>query len=146
MNWEYNPEVRTLALIRSGSSAAWTCSQCDWRWSAEDSASGADMHYAFATHVCEDFIQPPVLQPPIAGLVKAIKSFVTAAKGEECVAVAMASTSLMWTVHLVTKDFVAISKIPPLPPGPAEICAIGALIWLHAKWRRVSAGVASQAS
>jgi hypothetical protein len=24
------------------------------------------------------------------------------------------------------------------PPGPLEICAIGMLVWLHAKWRRAN--------
>jgi hypothetical protein len=25
-----------------------------------------------------------------------------------------------------------------MPPGPVEVCALGILAWLHAKWRRAT--------
>ena len=39
--------------------------------------------------------------------------------------------------HAAIGDFSGVLRLHLLPPGPMEICAIGVLIWLHAKWRRL---------
>ena len=40
-----------------------------------------------------------------------------------------------WAVQIATKDIATLFRLL-LAPGPLEVCAIGLLIWLHAKWRR----------
>ena len=42
---------------------------------------------------------------------------------------------LAWATQIHTIQFSNIFRLL-LTPGPLEISAIGALIWLHAKWRR----------
>jgi hypothetical protein len=46
----------------------------------------------------------------------------------------VAAGGIIWTAHLATKDFTSFDNII-LPSGPLELCAIGILVWLHAKWR-----------
>ena len=49
---------------------------------------------------------------------------------------------LIWFVHNATSQGGGTSAfviVGIMPPGPLEIMAIGALVWLHAKWRQ-SAG------
>lgn len=41
---------------------------------------------------------------------------------------------IVWTANLATKNFTSFDNLL-LPAGPLELCAIGVLIWLHAKWR-----------
>ncbi len=47
-----------------------------------------------------------------------------------------AGAGLIWTAREATKDLTSLWQFRLLPPGPLEVCAIGILIWLHAKWRR----------
>ncbi len=48
----------------------------------------------------------------------------------------MAGGGMIWTSQAVTNHFAGLSQINLLPPGPLETCALGVLVWLHAKWRR----------
>jgi hypothetical protein len=48
----------------------------------------------------------------------------------------ISAAGVIWAVNEATKDFAGLWKFSVLPPGPLEVCAIGILIWLHAKWRR----------
>jgi len=40
-----------------------------------------------------------------------------------------------WAVYVVTLQSGNLWQLQFSPPGPLEICALGILIWLHAKWR-----------
>lgn len=40
-----------------------------------------------------------------------------------------------WAVQIATKDIANFMRLL-LTPGPLEVCGIGLLVWLHAKWRR----------
>lgn len=42
---------------------------------------------------------------------------------------------VIWAVQIATKDISNWMHLL-LTPGPIEICGIGLLVWLHAKWRR----------
>jgi hypothetical protein len=44
---------------------------------------------------------------------------------------------LIYGVHLGTLNFSALQQ-GALPVVPLEICGMGALVWLHAKWRRTT--------
>ena len=46
----------------------------------------------------------------------------------------VAAGGIIWTANVATQKFTNFSNIS-LPVGPLELCAIGILIWLHAKWR-----------
>ena len=39
--------------------------------------------------------------------------------------------------HAAIGGFSDALQLHLFPPGPLEICALGVLIWLHAKWRRL---------
>ncbi|MBZ5627290.1 MAG: hypothetical protein LAO06_00310 [Acidobacteriia bacterium] len=54
---------------------------------------------------------------------------------EEQIASLIAAAGVIWGVKdLTSKPLPAIAMILPL--GPLEICGVGILLWLHAKWRR----------
>lgn len=48
----------------------------------------------------------------------------------------IAVVGVIWAAKLNTLNFTALPRAMLFPPGPLETCAIGILIWLHAKWRR----------
>jgi hypothetical protein len=55
---------------------------------------------------------------------------------EERLASLISAVGVTWTVQDATKDLAGLWRFSILPPGPLEVCAMGVLIWLHAKWRR----------
>jgi hypothetical protein len=55
---------------------------------------------------------------------------------EERLGSLISAGGVIWAVSAVTKDLSSIWRFSILPPGPMEVCAIGILIWLHAKYRR----------
>jgi len=55
---------------------------------------------------------------------------------EERVASLIAAAGAMWAAYVATVDYTALWKVQIMPPGPVEVCALGILAWLHAKWRR----------
>ena len=55
---------------------------------------------------------------------------------EERVASLIAAAGAMWAVYVATVDYTALWRVQIMPPGPVEVCALGVLAWLHAKWRR----------
>ena len=46
-----------------------------------------------------------------------------------------ASAGVVWGVQVATSHLPNIEALLETP-GPLEVCALSALIWLHAKWRR----------
>jgi hypothetical protein len=51
----------------------------------------------------------------------------------------IAAGGMIWTAYAATADYANLAdlwRFQILPPGPVEVCALGVLIWLHAKWRR----------
>jgi hypothetical protein len=57
-------------------------------------------------------------------------------KTEERLGSLVSAAGVIWAVNEATKGLDELWKLTILPPGPLEVCAIGILIWLHAKWRR----------
>ncbi len=57
-------------------------------------------------------------------------------RGEESLGSLIAAGGIIWSVQEATKGLAELWQLKLLPPGPLEICALGILIWLHAKWRR----------
>jgi hypothetical protein len=59
-------------------------------------------------------------------------------RAEERLGSLTAAAGVIWAVHDVTKGLSDLSQLSVLPLGPLEVCAIGLLVWLHAKWRRTT--------
>lgn len=55
--------------------------------------------------------------------------------GEERTASLIAAAGIIWAVQFATSS-PAPARMLVFPAGPLEICGIGFLLWLHAKWRR----------
>jgi hypothetical protein len=55
---------------------------------------------------------------------------------EESLGSLIAAGGIIWSIQEATKGLAELWQIRLLPPGPLEVCAMGILIWLHAKWRR----------
>jgi hypothetical protein len=57
---------------------------------------------------------------------------------EERIGSLLAGCGVIWTAHAAIVDYAGLWQLRLLPPGPIEVCALGILIWLHAKWRRAT--------
>ena len=55
---------------------------------------------------------------------------------EERLGSVIAGGGLCWATWIVVHRMGVMSSTGAWPPGPLETCAIGVLIWIHAKWRR----------
>ncbi|MBZ5510800.1 MAG: hypothetical protein LAN70_06460 [Acidobacteriia bacterium] len=55
--------------------------------------------------------------------------------GEERIGSLIAAAGVIWAVR-VTATSMLPAYATELTFGPLEICALGILMWLHAKWRR----------
>lgn len=58
------------------------------------------------------------------------------ARAEERLGSLLAAAGTAWLVYVATVDFNQMWQMRIMPPGPVEVCAVGILMWLHAKWRR----------
>jgi hypothetical protein len=56
--------------------------------------------------------------------------------GEERLGSLVAAAGTIWAVYVATVDYNSLWRMQIMPPGPVEVCALGVLAWLHAKWRR----------
>jgi len=43
---------------------------------------------------------------------------------------------MIWGVYVATHNYGSLWLFDISRPGPLEVCALGILAWLHAKWRR----------
>jgi hypothetical protein len=48
----------------------------------------------------------------------------------------LAAAGTIWMVYVATVDYSNLLHLRIMPPGPLEVCSVGVLAWLHAKWRR----------
>jgi hypothetical protein len=55
---------------------------------------------------------------------------------EERVGSLVAAGGTIWATYVATVDYASLWRMQIAPPGPLEVCALGILVWLHAKWRR----------
>jgi hypothetical protein len=56
---------------------------------------------------------------------------------EEQIASLLSGGGLIFAVYVGTRHLTSIQNFL-LPLGPLEICAVGVVMWLHAKWRRAT--------
>ena len=57
-------------------------------------------------------------------------------RGEERLGSLIAAAGTVWAVYVATVDYNNLWRMQIMPPGPVEVCLLGILAWLHAKWRR----------
>jgi hypothetical protein len=74
-------------------------------------------------------VSKPVKKQPSQGNAASIRS-------EERLGSLIAAAGTAWLVYVATTDFNNMWQMRIMPPGPLEVCALGILLWLHAKWRR----------
>ncbi len=48
----------------------------------------------------------------------------------------LAAAGTIWAVYVATHDYNSLWRMQIMPPGPVEVCLLGILAWIHAKWRR----------
>jgi hypothetical protein len=61
--------------------------------------------------------------------------FLSVAAEERCGSL-LAAGGTIWAAYVATVDYAGLWRMQIMPPGPVEICVLGVLTWLHAKWRR----------
>ena len=66
----------------------------------------------------------------------AMDSHLASIRREERFSSLIAAGGMIWGVYVATHDYSNLWRLQINPPGPLEICALGILGWLHAKWRR----------
>lgn len=57
-------------------------------------------------------------------------------KNEERLGSLVAAGGIIWAARVATQNVSTLWNFSIAQPGPLEICALGILMWLHAKWRR----------
>jgi hypothetical protein len=72
-------------------------------------------------------VQKPA-KPPQSGLLSI--------RAEERLGSLIGAAGTIWAVYVATVDYSNLWRMQIMPPGPVEVCALGILAWLHAKWRR----------
>ncbi len=55
---------------------------------------------------------------------------------EERLSSLIAAGGVVWAVYVATTDLNNLLRMQIMPPGPVEVCCLGILAWIHAKWRR----------
>jgi hypothetical protein len=74
-------------------------------------------------------IPKPAKKPPAKGSLLSIRA-------EESLGSLIAAGGTVWAVYVATVDYNNLWRMQIMPPGPVEVCLLGVLAWLHAKWRR----------
>ncbi len=57
-------------------------------------------------------------------------------RAEERFGSLVAAGGTIWATYVATVDYAGLWRMQIMPPGPVEVCILGILAWLHAKWRR----------
>jgi hypothetical protein len=78
----------------------------------------------------------PVVAIPKSTKKASTKNHLLTIRGEERFGSVLAATGIIWAVYVATVDYSNLWRMQIMPPGPIEVCAVGILAWLHAKWRR----------
>ncbi len=55
---------------------------------------------------------------------------------QERIGCLVAAAGVIWAVKVATTNFTSVPWLWPPPVGPLELCGVGVIIWLTAKWRR----------
>ena len=78
----------------------------------------------------------PVVAIPKPGKLTPEQRNLRSIRWEERFASLVAAGGMIWAVYVATQDYANLWRMQIAPPGPIEVCALGILAWLHAKYRR----------
>ena len=78
----------------------------------------------------------PVVAIPKPGKLSPEQRILRSIRWEESFASLVAAGGAIWTVYVATQHYANLLRLQIAPPGPIEVCALGILAWLHAKYRR----------
>jgi hypothetical protein len=78
----------------------------------------------------------PVVTIPKTTRKPAAKESLLSIRGEERLGSLIAAAGTVWAVYVATVDYNSLWRMQIMPPGPVEVCLLGVLAWIHAKWRR----------
>lgn len=78
----------------------------------------------------------PVVEIPKSAKKRQGEGHFLGIRGQESLGSLLAASGTAWLVYVATTDFNHMWQMPIMPPGPIEVCSVGILLWLHAKWRR----------
>lgn len=78
----------------------------------------------------------PVVAIPKVGKLTPEQRSLRNIRWEERLASLVAAGGTIWAVYVATQDLANLWRLQISPPGPLEVCALGILLWLHAKYRR----------
>ncbi|HEY6371750.1 MAG TPA: hypothetical protein VIX37_14315 [Candidatus Sulfotelmatobacter sp.] len=78
----------------------------------------------------------PVVAIPKAGKLTPEQRNLRSIRMEERFASLIAAGGTIWAVYVATQHYGNLWRLQIAPPGPIEVCALGILAWLHAKYRR----------
>ncbi|MGP0019271.1 MAG: hypothetical protein ACLPHP_11925 [Candidatus Sulfotelmatobacter sp.] len=90
----------------------------------------------------EGYVESPNKFLPVVAIPKAVKkkgpapNNLDSIRHEEMLGSLVAAAGTIWAVYVATTDYDSLWRMQIMPPGPVEVCALGILGWLHAKWRR----------
>ena len=79
---------------------------------------------------------PVVEIPKPAKKAKSQSGALLSIRSQERLGSLIAAGGTVWAVYVATVDYANLWRMQIMPPGPVEVCALGILAWLHAKWRR----------
>ena len=77
----------------------------------------------------------PVVDIPKAPKKKEEKGNLLSIRTEARLGSLLAAGGTAWLVYVATQDLNHLWQMNFIQPGPVEVCAVGILMWLHAKWR-----------
>jgi hypothetical protein len=64
------------------------------------------------------------------------EGYLVSSSTEERLGSLIAAGGMIWGAYAATVDYAGVLSFEIVRAGPMEVCALGILIWLHAKWRR----------
>lgn len=84
-----------------------------------------------------DLPQKPVYAPVSKPAVKTKdQSSLLSISAEERFGSLITGAGMIWGAYQASIHFTGVFTLELVPAAPIEVCALGILVWLHAKWRR----------
>jgi hypothetical protein len=89
----------------------------------------------------EGYVNSPAKFMPVVAVPKAPQKAsgqrnLLSIRTEERLASLVAAAGTIWAAYVATIDLPNLLRMQLMPPGPVEVCCLGILAWIHAKWRR----------
>ncbi|HWY20919.1 MAG TPA: hypothetical protein VNX26_06825 [Candidatus Acidoferrum sp.] len=84
----------------------------------------------------DGYINSPTAYVPVPKPAASGRRYLLSIAAEERFGSLIAAGGTIWAAYVATVDYAGLWRMQIMPPGPVEVCILGVLAWLHAKWRR----------